>query len=262
MIDRAAAFLDTPVSLVALVTTPRRRRRSSSAAIAREAWREAARLSSRRHIVWVDSPFDRVVSVMPSMYADMWTAAKGMYKMEPAMADGGEVIIYAPHVNEVSRVHGALLDEIGYHCRDYFVEQWARFAHYPGGILAHSTHLKGVRHVRRGERRRNTACRGHAGDRHPARAMRAGEPGIRRSPHHRPRRLADRPRTRYAARCRVPAKVAVPRRPTARLGRQRLFHVIEIAPGLLHRSARAHEFALDEGIDRPLVVADHRAGIP
>src|SRR5262245_61195597 len=142
VIDRAAAFLDTPVSLVALVTT-----HDGVAGVfcgdTRAAWRDAARLSSRRHVVWVDSPFDRVVSVMPPMYADMWTAAKGMYKMEPAMADGGEVIIYAPHVNEVSRVHGSLLDEIGYHCRDYFVEQWTRFAHYPGGILAHSTHLKG-----------------------------------------------------------------------------------------------------------------------
>jgi nickel-dependent lactate racemase len=143
VIDRAAAFLDTPTSLVALVTT-----HDGVAGVfcgdLRAAWREAARLSSRRHIVWVDSPFDRVVSVMPSMYADMWTAAKGMYKMEPAMADGGEVIIYAPHVNEVSYVHGSLLQEIGYHCRDYFVEQWPRFAHYPGGILAHSTHLKGA----------------------------------------------------------------------------------------------------------------------
>ena len=142
VIDRAAALLDTPVSLVGLVTT-----HDGVAGVfcgdLHAAWREAARLSSHRHIVWVDSPFDRVVSVMPPMYADMWTAAKGMYKMEPAMADGGEVIIYAPHVNEVSYVHGSLLDAIGYHCRDYFVEQWARFAHYPGGILAHSTHLKG-----------------------------------------------------------------------------------------------------------------------
>ena len=142
VIDRAAAFLDTPTSLVALVTT-----HDGVAGVfcgdVHAAWRDAARLSARRHVVWVDSPFDRVVSVMPAMYADMWTAAKGMYKMEPAMADGGEVIIYAPHVNEVSYVHGSLLDEIGYHCRDYFVEQWGRFAHFPGGILAHSTHLKG-----------------------------------------------------------------------------------------------------------------------
>jgi lactate racemase len=67
-----------------------------------------------------------------------------MYKMEPAVADGGEVVIYAPHVKEVSHVHGKLLDEIGYHCRDYFVSQWDRFKRYPGGILAHSTHLKGI----------------------------------------------------------------------------------------------------------------------
>jgi nickel-dependent lactate racemase len=142
VIDRAAGMLDTPVSLVALVTM-----HDGVAGMfcgdVQEAWRAAARLSSRRHIVWVDSPFERVVSVMPAMYADMWTAAKGMYKIEPAMADGGEVIIYAPHVNEVSHVHGTLIEEIGYHCRDYFVEQWQRFAHYPGGILAHSTHLKG-----------------------------------------------------------------------------------------------------------------------
>ena len=64
---------------------------------------------------------------MPRMYDDLWTAAKGMYKTEPAVADGGEVVIYAPHVAEVSHVHGRLIDEIGYHCRDYFVAQWERF---------------------------------------------------------------------------------------------------------------------------------------
>jgi nickel-dependent lactate racemase len=94
--------------------------------------------------VWVDKPFDRVLSIMPPMYDDLWCAGKGMYKMEPVVADGGEVIIYAPHVSEVSHVHGALIDEIGYHCCDYFLAQWDRFARYPGGILAHSTHVKGL----------------------------------------------------------------------------------------------------------------------
>ena len=41
-------------------------------------------------------------------------------------------------------MHGRLIDEIGYHCRDYFLGQWDRFQGYPGGILAHSTHVKGV----------------------------------------------------------------------------------------------------------------------
>jgi nickel-dependent lactate racemase len=92
----------------------------------------------------VDEPYDRVISVMPPLYDDLWTAAKGMYKMEPVVADGGEVIIFAPHVGEVSYTHGRMLDEIGYHCRDYFVAQWEQFRKYPGGILAHSTHVKGL----------------------------------------------------------------------------------------------------------------------
>jgi hypothetical protein len=80
---------------------------------------------------------------MPAMYADLWTAAKGMYKLEPAVADGGEVVIYAPHISEVSYTHGRQIDEIGYHVRDYFLAQWERFEHLPWGVLAHSTHLRG-----------------------------------------------------------------------------------------------------------------------
>jgi len=82
--------------------------------------------------------------VMPKMYDDIWTASKGMYKLEPAIEEGGEVIIYAPHIDEISYTHGRILDEIGYHVRDYFVKQWDRFKHYPWGVIAHSTHLRGV----------------------------------------------------------------------------------------------------------------------
>jgi nickel-dependent lactate racemase len=143
VIDRAARFLDRPLSLLAVVVT-----HEGVAGIfcgdPSQTWRQAAMLSSRRHIVWVSEPYDRVLSVMPRLYDDIWTASKGMYKMEPAIADGGEVIIYAPHISEISYTHGRLLDEIGYHCRDYFLAQWDRFKHYPGGILAHSTHLKGL----------------------------------------------------------------------------------------------------------------------
>ena len=108
-----------------------------------EAWSEAAELSSRRHVVWLERPVKRALSIMPAMYDDLWVAGKGMYKMEPAIADGGEVVIYAPHVREVSHTHGRLIEEIGYHCKDYFLKQWERFKDVPGGILAHSTHVKG-----------------------------------------------------------------------------------------------------------------------
>jgi hypothetical protein len=67
-----------------------------------------------------------------------------MYKTEPVVADGGEVIIYAPHITEVSYTHGALIDAVGYHVRDYFLGQWQRFRETPGMILAHSTHVRGA----------------------------------------------------------------------------------------------------------------------
>jgi lactate racemase len=143
VIDRAAALLDTPMSLLALVVSHDGVAGMFCGDI-HDTWREAAKLSSRRHIVWVDEPYDRVLAIMPRMYDDLWTAAKGAYKSEPVVADGGEVMIYAPHVAEVSHVHGRLIDEIGYHCRDYFLSQWDRFRGYPGGILAHSTHVKGL----------------------------------------------------------------------------------------------------------------------
>jgi len=143
VIDRAASLVPTPLSLVALVVT-HEGVRGVSIGTPREAWRRAAELSARTHVRWVDKPLQQVLSVMPEMYDDLWVAAKGAYKMEPAMADGGEIIIYAPHVRAVSHVHGALIEEIGYHCRDYFVKQWDRFGQYPGGILAHSTHVKGL----------------------------------------------------------------------------------------------------------------------
>ncbi len=143
VIDRAAKLIPRPTSCFALVVS-----HDGLAGLyfgsPQEAWNAAAKLSAQKHIVYVDRPFRRVLSVMPEMYDDLWTAAKGMYKMEPVVADGGEVIIYGPHITEVSYTHGRLIDEIGYHCRDYFLKQWDRFKHYPGGVLAHSTHLKGL----------------------------------------------------------------------------------------------------------------------
>ena len=47
-----------------------------------------------------------------------------MYKLEPVVADGGKLIIYAPHINEISYTHGEMMDQIGYHVRDYFAKQW------------------------------------------------------------------------------------------------------------------------------------------
>jgi nickel-dependent lactate racemase len=143
VIDRGAAFIDRPMACFALVVT-HEGLAGLYVGTPEEAWQAASALSAKKHIVYVDRPFRRVLSVMPELYDDLWTGAKGMYKMEPAVADGGEVVIYAPHITEVSYTHGKLIDEIGYHCRDYFLKQWERFKEYPGGVLAHSTHVKGL----------------------------------------------------------------------------------------------------------------------
>jgi nickel-dependent lactate racemase len=142
LIERAASFIPTPRSLIALVMHGQELHGVFMGSM-EDAWRAATELSAELDIVWVDRPFERVLSVMPEMYDDLWTGAKGMYKLEPAVADGGEVVIYAPHITEVSYVHGHYIDQIGYHVRDYFVAQWEKFEQVPWGVLAHSTHLRG-----------------------------------------------------------------------------------------------------------------------
>jgi nickel-dependent lactate racemase len=142
VIHRAAHFLNQEVFCLAMVLKGRDLHGLYVGPHA-DAWSIAADLSAQLNIIYTPRPYRRVLSMAAPMYDDLWTAAKAMYKTEPAIADGGEVIIYAPHITEVSYTHGHLIDEVGYHVRDYFTQQWERFAHIPGGILAHSTHVKG-----------------------------------------------------------------------------------------------------------------------
>ena len=109
-----------------------------------EAWDKAADLSAKLHIIYKDHPFKKVLSFTPAMYDDLWTGGKCMYKLEPVVEDGGELIIYAPHINEISVTHGKIIRKIGYHVRDYFVKQMDRFKDIPGVVMAHSTHVRGV----------------------------------------------------------------------------------------------------------------------
>jgi nickel-dependent lactate racemase len=143
IIDKAASFIDRPKLCFSMVI-----KGHDLAGLyigePEPAYEAAAELSSKLHIKWLERPVKKVLSVMPEMYDDIWTAAKGLYKMEPAVEDGGEVIVYAPHISEISYTHGRILDEIGYHVRDYFLKQWEKFRDYPGGVLAHSTHLRGL----------------------------------------------------------------------------------------------------------------------
>jgi len=143
VIQRAAQFVPRPILCLALVVRGQALYGLYSGAYD-ETWSSAADLSAQLHIITVDHPYRRVLSIPATRYDDLWTAAKAMYKTEPAIADGGEVIIYAPHISEISYSHGALIDQVGYHVRDYFLKQWERYRDVPGSILAHSTHVKGM----------------------------------------------------------------------------------------------------------------------
>ncbi|HSJ56648.1 MAG TPA: lactate racemase domain-containing protein [Anaerolineae bacterium] len=142
MIDAAAQRLQTPSTLVALIVEGH-----DLAGVligdVYDTWSAAADVSSARHIQWSDRPYRRVLSCCPPMYDELWTAGKCMYKIEPVAEVGGEVVIYAPHLEVVSPVHGKYIYEVGYHVLSYFLGDWDRYKHVPLGVLAHSTHVCG-----------------------------------------------------------------------------------------------------------------------
>ena len=144
VVDRAGALVKVSKACFCMVVAPDKSLVGLSFGTPEAAWDAASELSKQVHIVYKDKPFQTVLSNMPPMYDDLWVAGKGMYKLEPVVADGGELIIYAPHVTEISVTHGKVIEEIGYHCRDYFLTQWDKFKHHPWGILAHSTHVRGI----------------------------------------------------------------------------------------------------------------------
>ncbi|MFB3881707.1 MAG: lactate racemase domain-containing protein [Armatimonadota bacterium] len=143
VVDRAAAMVQTRKLALSLVV------KGEDLAgvyfgVPEESWSQAADLSAKLHVVYKDRPFHTVLSQAPAMYDEIWTAGKCMYKLEPVVADGGTLIIYAPHLKEISCTHGAVIEAVGYHTRDYFLKQWDRFKQHPWGVLAHSTHVKGI----------------------------------------------------------------------------------------------------------------------
>ena len=144
VVDKAAALVKVPKLCFCLVVAPDHSLAGLYAGTPESAWDAASELSRQLHLTLLDRAYHTVLSCAPTMYDDLWTGGKCMYKLEPVLADGGELIIYAPHITEVSVTHGKHLLAVGYHCRDYFLKQWDQFKHYPWGVLAHSTHVRGV----------------------------------------------------------------------------------------------------------------------
>jgi nickel-dependent lactate racemase len=143
VVDRAGALVTVP-KLCFCMVVDEHGLAGLFAGTPESAWDAASDLSRQKHITFKEHSFHTILSCAPRMYDDLWTGGKCMYKLEPVLADGGELIIYAPHIQEISVTHGRVLLEVGYHCRDYFLKQWDRFQRYPWGVLAHATHVHGL----------------------------------------------------------------------------------------------------------------------
>jgi nickel-dependent lactate racemase len=144
VINRAMDLIDTEVCCLSMVVKTQSELYGLYAGDYKEAWSAAADLSEQVHVVEKKRAYPTVFGVCPPMYDEIWTGGKVMYKLEQVVADGGKLIIYAPHITEVSRTWGADIERIGYHVVDFFLEQPGKFSDIPRGVLAHSTHVRGT----------------------------------------------------------------------------------------------------------------------
>ena len=139
------------------------------------------------------------------MYDELWVGAKCMYKLEPVVADGGTLIIYAPHITEVAVMHDAA-DPARSATTPATTSwpQWDRFKHYPWGVLAHSTHVKGIGTYEDGVE--TPAHRGDPGHRHPRGDLPRDQPGLPGPRLHRRGRLRRTARTKASCTSPRPAR--------------------------------------------------------
>ncbi len=144
VINQAMQLVDVEVRCLAMVVKNQDELFGLCAGECKEAWAEAADISAKVHIIVKDRAYHTVFGVCPPMYDEIWTGGKVMYKLEQVVADAGKLIIYAPHISEISRTWGHYMEKIGYHVRDYFLEQPEKFPDIPRGVLAHSTHVRGI----------------------------------------------------------------------------------------------------------------------
>ena len=80
----------------------------------REAFRRAAEVSRQVHIRYTERKYKRVIALLDLHYDELWVGGKASYKLGAIVEEGGELIIYAPHLTKLSETHGALIEKYGY----------------------------------------------------------------------------------------------------------------------------------------------------
>ncbi len=111
------------------------------------AYKEAAKASSILHIIYVNQSFDIAVQVIDKNYDEVWTAGKGSYKLQRpgVMANGGEIVIYAPHINcfHSKPEMDMAIRQIGYHSRDYVKHYLKLNPKFSRNVAAHVINVRG-----------------------------------------------------------------------------------------------------------------------
>jgi len=79
-----------------------------------EAFRRAAAVSSQVHFKRIGRKYKRVVALLDRHYDELWVGGKASYKLGSIIEAGGELIIYAPHLKQLSATHGHLIEKYGY----------------------------------------------------------------------------------------------------------------------------------------------------
>lgn len=144
LIDRAARFVQTPSTCLAFAVNGNDEPMCLFVGDPVEAWSGAANYSAELHITYTDREYGTILAVTPDIYEELWVGGKAMYKLEPVLGDGGEVIIYGPQIKAISFVHDRDIRRVGYHVVEYFTKQWEKFSKESKLILAHSTNVRGV----------------------------------------------------------------------------------------------------------------------
>jgi nickel-dependent lactate racemase len=117
MIEAAAAFVPAEVISFTSVNTRDVEGLKTQALFAgdiNETLRSAATVSAEVHIKYTGRKYRRVLALLDEHYDELWVGGKASYKLGSVIEEGGELIIYAPHLNNISATHGRLIEKYGY----------------------------------------------------------------------------------------------------------------------------------------------------
>lgn len=119
-----------------------------------EAHHRAAALSSKLHILYLDTPKRFVVQQLPAMYDEVWTAGKGSYKLQRpgVLSEGGEIVLFAPHIDcfHSNAAMDAAIRRIGYHGLDYVLDFCGTLPEFDKNVAAHVINVRGLGSMKNG----------------------------------------------------------------------------------------------------------------